>query len=229
MNDITIIYITANKINDFFAENIRKELIKAAAGIPIISVSKKPLNFGVKNLCFPGKTCIYNEYKETYLGVREAKTKYVAIAEDDSLYTPAHFAHIPTPETFDYNIACWGIFTWVRPPTYNLKYRRNHNALVCERDLYIKAMEERLSKYPNEENSPPKFAEPGRYDHSLGVPIHKIGEFTSNPPIVRFSHTDDCYGFKAMGTLKGMADIKAFDIPYWGRADKLLEKIYGIS
>ena len=87
MKDITIIYITANKLTDSFAKNIRKELLKAAGEIPIISVSKKPLKFGVKNLVFPGEASIYNEYKETLAGVKEAKTKYVAICEDDSLYS----------------------------------------------------------------------------------------------------------------------------------------------
>ena len=229
MNDITIIYITANKINDAFAKNIRQELLKAAQGLPIISVSKKPIKFGLKNLVFPGKASIYREYKETLAGVKEAKTKYIAIAEDDSLYTPDHFAHIPHPGTFEFNIACWGIFTWVIPPIYNLKFRENHNELVCERDLYIEAMDEHFLKYPDENNYPSKFfAEPGRYEKQLGVKKHAVTDFMSNPPIVRFSH-EQCYGWATMGNLKKMGPIRAYDIPYWGSADNLLKRIYGIS
>lgn len=228
MNDITIIYITANKIDQTFAENVRRELVKAAGGLPIISVSKKPLNFGTKNLCFPGEASVYNEYKETYLGVKEAKTKYIAIAEDDSLYTPAHFAHIPQPDTFEFNIGCWGIFSWIKPPIYNLKYRHNHNELICERDLYIATMEERYAKYPDSKNYPRHFfGEPGRYERALGVKEHKIGEFMTDPPIIRISHEGDCYGWQAMGTRKKMGPIKAYDVPYWGKASELLERIYG--
>jgi hypothetical protein len=228
MNDLTIIYITANKIDESFAERVRAELKKAAGNIPIVSVSKKPLNFEV-NLCFSGKASVYNEYKETYLGAREAKTKYIAIAEDDSLYSPAHFAHTPRPDTFEFNISCWGIYTWIKPPVYSMKYkRRNHNALICERDLYVKTMEERFAKYPDPKNYPTQvFAEPGRYEKQLGVTTHKSDVFTTNPPIIRFSHEEDCYGWKAMGKRKKLGDIQAYDIPYWGRTTDLLARIYG--
>lgn len=228
MNNITIIYITANRLTDTFAENVRKELLKAAGDIPIISVSKKPIKFGIKNLVFPEKASIYHEYKETLAGVKEAKTKYIAICEDDSLYTPNHFAHIPAPGSFDFNIGCWGIYTWIRPAIYNLKYRRNHNELVCERDLYIDAMEERFKKYPDENNYPNRyFGEPGRYEDPLGVSQHLTGEFISEPPIIRLSHDQDCYGWKLLGKRKKMGPIQAYDIPYWGSAEKLLKKIYG--
>ena len=65
MNDLTIIYISANRIDEGFAYRVREELLKAAKGIPIISVTKKPLSFGKQNLVFPGECSIYNEYKET--------------------------------------------------------------------------------------------------------------------------------------------------------------------
>jgi hypothetical protein len=91
-------------------------------------------------------------------------------------------------------------------------------------------MEERFEKYPDENNYPKNyFAEPGRYESALGVTKHGVTSFTSDPPIVRFSHNEDCYGWRALGNRKRMANIRAFDIPYWGSADKLLERIYGIQ
>lgn len=227
MTDLTIIYITANKLTDFFAENIRTELKKAAGDIPIISISKKPVNLGT-NIVMDGPCSLYNEYKETLIGVKEAETKYVAICEDDSLYTSAHFAHVPQPNTFEFNVGCWGVYTWSNPVIYSMKFRKNHNALMCERDLYIKAMKERLTKYPDENNYPQRYwGEPGRYEKGLGITVNAVREFTSNPPIVRFSHEQDCFGWQAMGKTKKHGDIRAYDIPYWGKADELLKRIYG--
>ena len=48
--DVTILYLTANLEQPYFAENIRQNILKHKGDIPIVSVSQEPLDFG-KNIC----------------------------------------------------------------------------------------------------------------------------------------------------------------------------------
>ena len=50
MFDITAIYYTVNYISDYFAENIKKQILKVIDDMPLISVSQKPIDFG-QNIC----------------------------------------------------------------------------------------------------------------------------------------------------------------------------------
>lgn len=231
VKDLTIIYLSAGRLSQKFGDNIRRKLLEVVGDTPIISVSKQPLDFGT-NLVFPGHCSIYNEFKESYLGACAATTKYIAIAEDDSLYCKEHFEHIPREGYFSYNVACWGIYTWVDPPIYNLKNRRNYNGLICERELFIKRWKEIFDKFPTEESLPESkkkwFAEPGRYEAELGVTIYPTEEYVTNPTIIRFSHEMDCWGYQYCGRRKAMGAIRAFDIPHWGKAEDVLRTYYEI-
>ena len=100
MNDLTIIYYTANLVPDSFFKKTSEALLKAAGEVPIISVSHKPIELG-KNICVGeiGQS-VLNIYKQVLIGCKEATTKYVAMAEDDTLYPPDHFEYRPPEGRF---------------------------------------------------------------------------------------------------------------------------------
>ena len=126
MNDLTVIYYTSNFIPDKFMEYTKHHLLKAAENTPIISVSQKPMNFG-KNICVGniGRSHL-NIYRQALRGAKEAKTRYIAMAEDDVLYSPGCFTrHTPTPGVFAYNRNVWCIYTWVKPAVFSFKDRIN--------------------------------------------------------------------------------------------------------
>ena len=103
MNDITIIYITASEVPEKWAEFQRKKLIEVSGAAPIISVSRKPLDFGF-NIIDNGKRCTDNIYRQMLRAIKISKTKYIAVAEDDVLYPPDHFTfYRPADDTFGYN------------------------------------------------------------------------------------------------------------------------------
>src|SRR3989338_1002059 len=103
MKDLTIIYLTASVIQESFAEYQMKILLEAAGEYPIISLSRKPLNFG-KNILQIGPKCLDTIYREMLRGAKVAETSYVAIAEDDTLYPKEHFTfYRPDKDTFAYN------------------------------------------------------------------------------------------------------------------------------
>lgn len=222
MDDLTIIYITAGQISNSFAHAVRKQLARSAREIPIISISKTPLKFG-RNLVSNYPISHIGIYQDALIGARLAETKYIAIAEDDVLYAPEHFKKRSSPGVFAYNVSCWSIFTWVEPAifTHKLMGRRNHGMLICERDLYIKAMEERFAKYPD----PSKvnlsiWAEPGKYERHLGVKEYPTESFYTNPTNIMFFH-EQGLSFSGLGTRKRLGELRAWDIPYWGEAKNI--------
>jgi len=97
MEDLTVIYYTSNYLeekNPYFLENTKKQLLKAIGNIPLITVSQKPTIIGnnCTNICLGdiGRSHL-NIYWQILQGCKAAKTKWVAMAEDDILYSEQHF------------------------------------------------------------------------------------------------------------------------------------------
>ena len=220
MIDLTVVYYTCNAIPNKFAHNMQEQLLKATEGIPIISVSHIPMQFG-NNIKVDLERNHFNIYRQALIGAKEAHTKYIALCEDDVLYSPEHFKRRPKDDNhFTYNLGAWSIFTWGEPMfTHKGIPRKNLNSFICNRELFIEAMEERFDKYPNGTDKD-VWAEPGRYENHLGVTIRESEEFFTNPPNIVFSHQTEL-SFEGLGTRKRVGEFRAYKIPYWGEADKI--------
>ncbi len=227
--DLTIIYYTANCINESFAVKVRRQLLTAIGNLPLISVSKQPLDFGT-NICEGNsERGVINIYKAVLTGAKAAKTKYIALAEDDVLYSPEHFYnYLPPEDSFAYNLCKWNIYTWSKPPFFSLKFRKTLSCLIAPRKLLITELEERFAKYPDVNNIPLKWmGEPGRreYEKNLGITPRKAEDFFSYVPIIVFSHPE-ALGYQIQGNKKKAGNIRAIEIPYWGTARNVMENYY---
>ncbi len=227
MSDITAIYYTANKPNEYFAENIRKNLLKALGDIPLISISQKPLNFG-HNIVDTGEPSIINAYKAPVMGAKIATTPYIALCEDDTLYPDEHFyAFRPPLDTFAYNFSRWNMYTWSRPPFFSLCQRKVLATLIAPRELFIEAMEEKFNKHPDiSDYKLGWFGEPGRnsYERKLRVTQRNSTEFLTYSPVVIFSHPESL-GYQTTGTDKRAGKIRALELLHWGKAEDVI-KLY---
>lgn len=220
--DLTIIYYTANEIPEHFAHRVRETLKSASKGIPIITMSKQPTDFGT-NLVTTSPRSHVGIYRDCLIGAKAAKTKYIAFCEDDTFYVKEHFEYRPTHNKFGYNISCWSIFTWSDPPIFSYKGRRNMSGLICERELFIEAMAERFKRWPDEEKiDRATWAEPGKYESQIDVTVRETEEFYTNPPNVMFTH-EAGLSFHTIGKRKRLGELRALEIPYWGRADKMTQ------
>lgn len=107
-SEITIVYLTDNYLDERITEACKRHLLKAAEGKRIISVSQKPIDFG-ENICVGeiGRSSI-NIDKQLLEGLKQVKTRFVAIAEHDVIYSGEHFNWIPPDDIyFYYNVNCW--------------------------------------------------------------------------------------------------------------------------
>ena len=222
MIDLSVVYYTANEIPEHFAWETRDKLIKAISeDTPIISVSMKPMEFG-ENIVSKTPRSHINIYRMALLGAKAAKTKYIALCEDDVLYSPEHFRHRPSSdEIFAYNLAYWNIQTWGEPLlTHKAGGRRNLHSLICNREMFIEAMQERFAMYPDGVRDISVWAEPGKYEKYLGVTVHKTEEFYTNPPNIVFDH-QTALSYKNLGARKKLGEFRATELPFWGRADDI--------
>lgn len=102
MKQSTIIYYTSNREDEKFEEKIMEKLVENSGGLPIISVSQKPIDLG-KNICI-GDVGANNTnlYKQILVGCEKATTPFVIMAEADCLYPPEYFTFVPDEEDVCY-------------------------------------------------------------------------------------------------------------------------------
>ncbi len=223
MDDLTIIYYSANTISDWFYQKTKEALLKAAGKTPIISVSHKPMDLG-KNICVGNiGQSNFNIYKQLLIGAKETDTEYIATAEDDTLYHESHFKYRPPKDCFGYNMNRWSLFTWSQPPIFSNRGRMTLNTLIAPRKLLIEAAEERFRRYPKDEMIPLKFwGEFGRYEKYLGVTVRATQQFESEIPVIMFSHPESL-NYQQQGERKRLGEERLYSLPYWGKASEIVK------
>lgn len=215
--DLTILHYTANRIGTHFAEKIREELIKNSLGIPIISISQKPIDFG-ENICV-GEigASTHNVYKQILIGARKAKTKYVVCCEDDSLYSSEHFEFVPQTDAFYYNINCWRLI----PGCYlNRKNRPLMSMCIAPTNLMVSTLEERFKKF-SEPIDLDKLGEPGKCENRMGLPSVGIVKFVTKTPNITIKHFDSLeFGYHVTTgfIVKLPTDRLEQELPFWGES-----------
>lgn len=239
-NDLSIIYYTSNYLDEkhpAFLEKTRAQLLKAADGLPIVIVSQKPTMFGDNSI----NVCVgdigrghLNIYRQILEGCKAAKTEFVAMAEDDILYSYEHFhTYVPNGEVFLYDMNRLSIFTWIKPPLFSYRHHRTVvNQLIAPRKMLIDCLEDRFGRLPKliermgEERMLRFWGDPGRYEENLGCPPRAIDTFMCTCPSIVFSH-EYAYGYEYnQGKRKRLGDLRIIEVPFWGRAEDVLSSYY---
>jgi hypothetical protein len=204
----TVIYYTANMENPEFEEKIRDNLVKNCGNLPIISVSRKPINLG-KNICVGEQpVCYANSFRQILIGLKEAKTKYCIAAESDVLYPPEYFTFTPPTDDNVYRYTN----LWVHFDGRSKFYKKSwvEAAQMCNREYWIKCIERVLDDFdwqPLKVN-PPFVFEGAKDEHSWS------GE---NP--VLYWKTRQGIGFKT-----GFKNETSKSLPFWGTIDEVKQK-----
>ena len=224
MNDLTIIFLTVNRVPKEWAKFHRTELEKAIGDSPVISISREPIDFGT-NLIQTEKESMSNIWFQLLRGAKLATTKYIAVAEDDTLYPEEHFSLRPPDNTVGYNLSRWVVNIERRKPHYYYYHPRAINAsLIGPRDLIIKTLDERYKNHPN--GTPERYTgEIGRsgIERLLGVePVQKTSLYT-NIPIIQIKHN---YRRPELSDVRGVSpkDNRSYDLPHWGNVENIINK-----
>jgi len=210
MNNKTIIYYTSNREDAVFEEKIRNNILTNKGDIPIISVSQKPIDFG-ENICV-GNVGMFglNGFRQTLVGAKAAKTKYVISAESDFLYPKNYFTFDPTEEKECYrHNNVWIAFKNRKFGSYHKK-RVSEGAQICNRELLIEMYEKFFEGLPEwcDESTSLKLKEPFYY--------YKWKWFTGDP----------CVSFKTGNGLRSVTNTEKkipheASLPVWGSIKNL--------
>ena len=225
--DLTLLYYTASIIEEYLADNVRKHLLEVTGKkFPIVSVSQKPLEFG-DNICMGtiGQS-YYNCYKQVLVGARKVKTKFVAMCEDDTLYSMEHFTHRPKGKAISYNRNMW----YAEDIAYWYRGWVGMCTGIVETNYLLKYLETRYKMYPEESKiqNQKDFQELGVCDDKFGLSNAKREIFETKIPIVTFNFSKSLGGKKWSWAhppiiKKGLEFYgNAYDLKkkFWGKARK---------
>ena len=96
--------------------------------------------------------------------------------------------------------------------------------MIGYRELVISALEERFAKYPN--GTPDKITgELARemVENNLGVTHIEAEEFETTVAIINFNHDEVASDDLQRRHRKNLGEIRAYDIPHWGKAKDLVK------
>jgi len=247
VNDLTLLYYTANRINEQFARAVRAELVESCKRFyptmpNCIVISHQPIGLmdgdegiGDEHIVVGDvPQSIYRVYQNVLIGAKAATTPFVACCEDDTVYHPWHFLFRPALDTFAYDRSRWVITRKLsadgrrREAFYYWRERTQMAMCIAPRALLIEALEEKFAKYPV---PPPStdvakkagWGEPGRYETNLKLTPRRREYFDPGGPSVTFNHSESLMGRRRVNP----DDIIKTDLEYWGNADALWQRIYG--
>lgn len=229
MSDLTVIYLTANKMPKRWAEFHMEHLLRAVAGFPMVVISRDAMDLWrpETEYLFQKGFSAWNVYVQLLRGAKLANTKYIAVAEDDTLYPRRHFTDFrPPDDAVAYDMSRWSVFSWLENPFYSAIRRHGNFTMIGPARLVIDALEEREAKYPHGVKD--GFAgEIGRKDvaRRLNVTQHKLVEWYCIEPMVNLCHPEGLSPtyINTPGLERKPGELKAWDIPVWGKAKDIAD------
>ena len=112
-----IIYYTHNILEESMFSIVQKQILKA--GLPIVSVSLKPINFG-QNIVLDLKPGVITMFRQILTALEASTSDVIFFCEHDVLYHPSHFDFEPSRnDVFYYNVNVW---RWLFPENLAVAY-----------------------------------------------------------------------------------------------------------
>lgn len=235
MKDLTCLFLTLNKVPWMKYHN--EKMLEAIGDYPLITISREPMDLPGIQLRQTAEQSHDNIFRQMLVGAKIATTPYIAMVEDDMLYSKDHFEIRPPLDTFGYNWNRWVMFTWGER-VYSFKRRYCNGCSILPRLELIEALEERYTKWPN--GMPHLLAGELGYakvEKGLGVKVRKSMPMYSKTPVVQIQHiygtpgigrenpdpTRDTLDLEARKMRRRHGMIRAYEIDHWGRAEELIK------
>lgn len=189
----SILYYTDNRLWDYIMIPVQQQILKS--GLPIISVSLKPIDFG-KNIVINKEPGVITMFHQILKGLQESKADFVFLAEHDVLYHESHWDFVPPREdVYYYNTNVW---RWKYKTKTAVTYDKliSLSGLCASRELLLNHYTKRLEIIQEkgfEEGRDPNWArkmgyEPGKKKRRGGFLDEEIEEWESSFPNIDIRH-----------------------------------------
>lgn len=225
MTEKGIIYYTDSQLDEKYAVLVRKQLSKI--GLPIISASLKPLDFGV-NITICKERGYMTMFEQILAALKLSSADIVFFAEHDIIYHPSHFDFYPVHKcTFYYNQNVWKVRA---SDGHALHYLCSQTSGLCAyRDLLIDHYEKRIA-YVSENGYSNKIGfEPGTHNRVSEL-SGKSETWMSDCPNIDIRHNSNLTKsrwnkdqFRSQKYTKGWIEDEY--IPCWGKFSEVVNMI----
>jgi len=149
VSDLTVIYYSSNREGPHFEGRVRRTLRRAIENLPVIAVTQKEVNFG-RNICIGDVgASLENMLHQIKIGALVAQTRFVALAESDTLYHPSYFAFRPDRDDTFYYTDRFYVLWKAKHRIFWPKRRREFSAVVGRKHLIetIEKVQTNLKQY----------------------------------------------------------------------------------
>lgn len=206
-----IIYYTNNKVNMRLGHKVRKQILKA--GLPIISVSHKPLDFG-QNYVYKGQSGYLAYHEQILLALEKSTADIVYFCEHDVLYDPSHFKFTPPKKNvYYYDFNFWRVRASDR---FAIHYDTHQVNLICAyRDLLLKHYREKVRRIKESGFTMRMGFEPGCNRRSERVDDYKAESYVAKRPSLDIRHENNLTRsrwsqneFRNKDSCKGWKEVK---------------------
>lgn len=213
----TVVYYTSNREDPVFEERIQQNLYDNIKGVPLISVSQKPIDFG-KNICVGDVgTSNLNVFRQIQIGVRTAETKFICLAEADYLHPKEYFEY--EPEVDDIFYCAMPIYVLFmhrgKQKIFSAKKRYCEGAIIVGKDFLLKCLDAMLEGQPMWMDSKTEIPLP--YLFKLG----KTKTFFTTIPLVTFKTDSQLHR-----RVSHRINSKTRELPHWGTVNELIRKYF---
>lgn len=212
--DATILYVSSSREKPEFERKIQNVIYDNSNGLPIISVTQKPTDFGINIVVGNVGASGFNFLRQLLIGCNAIETKYVIACESDCLYPPDYFQFRPERDDKCYrntNTYIMGYnrdFFWKKPEGGTW-------AQVIGREFYMERLKFLLDGEPKWNVVAKNF--PKEKGLSLFEP-DQIEDFETKNP---------CVSIKTGRGMRRYSHSERKDIPeldYWGSGKSIYDK-----
>jgi hypothetical protein len=215
----TILYYTSNRELAGLERLVKENISKVSNGLPIVSVSQKPIDFG-KNICVGEVGASgFNMFRQVQIGLKKIKTKYVVSCEADCLYPPDYFTYEPKEENVCYRNNNLFVMGQWRKYFYFKKEGATHSQIVG-RDFYLDTLNTLFEEAP--EWSLTEFNFPKERWKKEDI-FDKVEYFTTISPVVQIKSD------KSMRHYTHSDRTPIYNLPYWGNGKDFRKKYYATN
>lgn len=213
MADTTVIYFTSNREKEAFEGRIRRTLLRTIGTLPLISVSQKPIDFGI-NICVGElEASTANALRQIQLGAVAATTKFITLAESDYLYPREYFRFKPARDDTAYLATpiyvCFAQSR--RTKFFTLKRGNSDSAMIAGRQCLIDGIETVLQKHNGTSL---------HFAHLLK--LLRLENFPLSIPAVTFKTDENMHRKSPFSRTRICTEL-----PDWGTAHALIRKYLG--
>lgn len=215
-----IVFYTDNRAPTKIAKRVQGEIKKV--GLPIVSVSLKPMPHLGRNIHIEAERGIETMFRQILAGLEASREDYVFFCEHDVLYHPTHFAFVPERDDLVYyNVNVWKV-RLEDGLAVKVDDCRQTSGLCANRELLVEHYRKRVELVEKNGFSRTMGFEPGTHGRSARVDDLRSGIWRSEFPNVDLRHGQNLTAsrwspeeFRNKRFAKGWTELPADEIPGW--------------